>query len=89
MCRHVPPFPFLPGPAQQLASVPTDSLARQHGWLQRSSRKISAHHWVLGACYLAIGPVGSLRHFAWILSLISGSVLSKQAVRKRLLHQGG
>ena len=73
---------------QQLASVPTDSLARHHGWLRRGFRKISPHHWVVGACYLAIGSVGSLSHFAWILSLLGGSVTSKQAVRKRLLHHG-
>lgn len=73
---------------QHLASIPTDSLARDHGWLQRASRKISPHHWVLGACYLAIGSEASLSHFSWILSLLGGSVLSKQAVRKRLLHRG-
>lgn len=84
--------PILPHPCptldQHLASVPTDSLARDQGWLQRSPRKISPHHWVVGACYLAIGSVGSLSHFAWILSLLGGCVLSKQAVSKRLLRQG-
>lgn len=73
---------------QQLASIPINSLARDHGWLQRSARKISPHHWVVGACHLAIGSVASLSHFAWILSLLGGSVLSKQAVSKRLLRQG-
>jgi hypothetical protein len=72
----------------KLRDLPCESIARQCNFTQRRSRKITPRSWVKAFCCLASGSSSSLRHFAWILGLLTETVVSKQAVRKRLLSQG-
>lgn len=72
----------------KLSDLPSDHIARQCGFTKRHSGKITPHAWVKAFCCLAAGASTSLRSFAWILGLLTHNVLSKQAVRKRLIAQG-
>ncbi len=72
----------------KLRDLPCESIARLCNFTQRLSGKITPRSWVKAFCCLASGSSSSLRHFAWILGLLTQTVLSKQAVRKRLLSQG-
>lgn len=72
----------------KLRDLPCESIALQCNFTQRLSGKITPRSWVKAFCCLASGSSSSLRHFAWILGLLTETVLSKQAVRKRLLSHG-
>lgn len=72
----------------KIRDLPCESIALQCNFTQRLSEKITPRSWIKAFCCLASGSSSSLRHFAWILGLLTETVLSKQAVRKRLLSQG-
>ncbi len=72
----------------KLRDLPCESIALQCKFTQRLSGKITPRSWVKAFCCLASDSSSSLRHFAWILGFLTQTVLSKQAVRKRLLSQG-
>lgn len=72
----------------KIRDLPCESIALQCNFTQRLSEKITPRSWITAFCCLASGSSSGLRHFAWILGLLTQTVLSKQAVRKRLLSQG-
>lgn len=77
-------FPLLERIDAQLRRAPTERIAKNCQWSRRSSRKISPPLWIKALCYLASGPYMSLGHCAWLLSLLGGQLVSKQAVSKRI-----
>jgi hypothetical protein len=73
---------------QNLSKLPLLRLATHSGWLRRRPRKITPLLWIKTFCFLATCPSVSLLKCAWVLSLLGGKLVSKQAVHKRLLARG-
>jgi len=72
----------------KLLDLPYDDIARKCNFTKRLSGKITPLSWIKAFCCLASGHSTSLRNCAWLLGLLNQTVLSKQAVRKRLISQG-
>jgi hypothetical protein len=64
-----------------------DPLARNTGFLSRSSPKINPANFLLTACLFALQGYSSLSDFAHLWALLHRQTLSKQAVQKRFSLQ--
>lgn len=73
---------------KKLDDFPAQQVAQQCGWSQRTALKIEPAHWIQAFCYVATCSRAPLRTCAWALSLVTQTVLSKQAVHKRLRSHG-
>ena len=73
---------------KKLHNLPHTEIAEKCGFTKRNAGKITPDKWIKAFCCLASGDSTSLRYCAWILGLLTNTVLSKQAVRKRLIANG-
>jgi len=68
----------------ELGNLDVEAIARETGIIQRTERKLSAHHFLLALPALSTGRAPTLERIAAVVQLIIGDSFSKQAVSKRI-----